>query len=141
MMEEKSIKLEVPEGYEVDKKKSTFTNIIFKKKEKKGFYITNDSNIVETRFVGDRNVWPTKELAEAGLALTELVYLRDEINKGWKPDWDDEIYIIVYDGFGDNILITPQRFVTRVLHFKDEETACRFYNDNLNLIQSAKELI
>jgi len=140
-VEEKSFKIEIPKGFEIDENKSTFENIIFKKKEKKGFYITNDSNIVETCFVGDRNVWPTKELAEAGLAFTELVYLRDEINKGWKPDWDDEIYTIVYDGYGDNILITPQRFVSRVLHFKNEETACRFYDDNSKLIQTAKELI
>jgi hypothetical protein len=32
----------------------------------------------------DKNVWPTKELAEASLALSELLQYRDYVNEGWK---------------------------------------------------------
>ena len=34
-MEEKSINISIPEGYEIDKEKSTFTKIVFKKIESK----------------------------------------------------------------------------------------------------------
>ena len=34
-MEEKVMKIEIPEGYEIDKEKSSFEKIVFKKKEKK----------------------------------------------------------------------------------------------------------
>ena len=70
-METKEIKIQVPEGYEVDNEKSTFENIVFKKKnaincwkdlEKiSGCSITNESGIVHwsklTTIEGNKNVF------------------------------------------------------------------------------------
>lgn len=85
-MKEKSIKIEVPEGYEIDKEKSTFENIIFKKKETKpwrkkynnvnGYYIgefsvikpISDIRWMPTEF----NVFATKKQAESALAMAQI---------------------------------------------------------------------
>lgn len=100
-METKNIKIDVPEGWEIDKENSTFENIVFKKKEEQlptklgdfktleGYYVDNCSKIqhyIGLPSIGNKNVWPTKELAEASLALCELVRYRDAWNKGWMPN-------------------------------------------------------
>jgi hypothetical protein len=77
---EKEIKINVPEGYEIDKEKSTFEKIVFKKsdglpmgwcdlKEVGGYYISSSSAVREYDpnwpLDTNRNTWPTKEEAEA----------------------------------------------------------------------------
>ena len=104
-METKEMKIQAPEGYEIDKENSTFENIVFKKIEKElpkswedlkilnGYYV-NDSSEVDifesyTTDEYNKNVFPTKEEAEACVALAQLCQLRDRYNDGWKPDWED----------------------------------------------------
>ena len=104
-METKEMKIQAPEGYEIDKEKSTFEKIVFKKIERKlpkrweelkvveGFYIDEDSHIHDCPMVDvlrkNKNVFPTEEEAEACVALAQLCQLRDRYNDGWKPDWED----------------------------------------------------
>lgn len=38
----------------------------------------------------DKNLLPTREAAEAHLALMQLHQLRDYYRQGWVPDWSDE---------------------------------------------------
>ena len=72
-MENKSIKINIPEGMEIDKEKSTFEEIVFKSKEKqlpkaweelnniKGYYIDTDSIVKPVDgYVNDinKNVFP-----------------------------------------------------------------------------------
>lgn len=38
----------------------------------------------------DRNILPSKQAAEAHLALMQLHQLRDCYRQGWEPDWDDD---------------------------------------------------
>ena len=59
-METKELKIEVPEGFEIDREKSTFEKIVFKKVERdlpkrwedlktiKGYYVHIGSKIYET---------------------------------------------------------------------------------------------
>ena len=103
---EKTIKITPPEGYEVDKEKSTFSEIVFKKlepklpmsweelKEVKGYFIHQNSDInihpmIDKAVAYNRNVFPTNEEAKAMRAMAQLCQLRDRWNDGWKPDWDD----------------------------------------------------
>ena len=103
-MKNKELKIEVPQGYEIDKEKSTFEKLVFKKVEKelpksweeldivKGFYVNSLSEIAGTGEETcaeeyNRNTFPTKEEAEACIALAQLCQLRDRYNDGWKPDW------------------------------------------------------
>lgn len=60
----------------------------------KEYYIGPDSEAEvtyrENRNVSDdRNLLPTKEAAEAHLALMQLHQLRDCYRQGWVPDWED----------------------------------------------------
>ena len=104
-METKEMKIQVPEGYEIDREKSTFENIVFKKVENElpkswedlyevgGWFVDFHSDVVTSGSMrtGDsvKNRFPTKEEAEACLALAQLCQLRDRYNDGWKPDWKD----------------------------------------------------
>lgn len=98
VMNNETITIEAPEGQVFDLENSTPTHIKLKKVEPKkrpmswmelktmgGFYINGDSAIlpVEDTFTHykNRNIWPTKELAEAALALSQLLQLRDAWNE------------------------------------------------------------
>lgn len=101
----KEFKIEVPKGYEIDKEKSTFERIVFKEAkptlpqsweglgEISGLFIEGNSNVLEVSnriaVPPNRNIIPTKELAEAMLAMCQLLQLRDRWNEGWKANWND----------------------------------------------------
>ena len=97
--------IEIPEGYEVDKKNSTFDIIKLKKIESKlpkswrelnrvkGYYTNSDSYVkpfTASISSNTKNIFPTKEQAEASIALAQLLQLREVYRNGWKPDWTDD---------------------------------------------------
>ena len=154
---EKTIKITPPEGYEVDKEKSTFEEIVFKKIEPnlpmswkelgmvKGYYISAGSNINlvfnKTAIDSDRNIFPTRKEARAMRAMAQLCQLRDRWNDGWKADWQDstEKYCIYSYGCElDNSTFmhtyNPMSFKTRELRDKFMET----FND---LLEEAKPFL
>ena len=99
-MKEKELKIDIPDGYEIDKEKSSFEKIVFKEKctypksleefcvnnktKDKEYFISSGSKIFNTCHVQDRdydedrNVCKTKEEAEAFLALMQLKRLWHE---------------------------------------------------------------
>ena len=151
----KEIKIEVPEGYEIDRENSTFETIKFKEKSKlpmswkelgdiTGYYIDSTSSIMNCYGYscrGKENLWPTKELAEAALALSQLLQLRDRWNGDWKPDWNtlEEKYIICLgcNGVGKYI----SRVGRYILTLKDESTRDLFFVTFRDLIETAKPLL
>lgn len=158
-MKNKELKIEVPQGYEIDKEKSTFEKIVFKKVEKelpksweeldvvKGFYVNSLSEIAGTEEETcaeeyNRNTFPTKEEAEACIALAQLCQLRDIYNDGWKPNWrtGSEIkYCIIVD---ENKIVESQYItLNRVLHFKTPELRDEFLENFRDLIETAKPLL
>lgn len=161
-METKEMKIQVPEGYEIDREKSTFENIVFKKVENelpknwcdlkliKGFFVNGESEIKEINethdkilaIEGNRNVFPNREEAEACLALAQLCQLRDRYNDGWKPDWkDDNQFKWCVDFFQDVVRKTAVFFVRRTLTFKTEELRDKFLENFRELIETAKPLL
>lgn len=157
-MKNKELKIEVPNGYEIDKEKSTFEKIIFKKVEKelpksweeldivKGFYVDSLSEIastVEDTCVEEynRNIFPTKEEAEACIALAQLCQLRDRYNDGWKPDWkkDNDKYTIIYSS--DKIDTSFSIYTQRILSFKTQELRDKFLKNFKDLIEIVKPLL
>jgi len=148
------LKITPPEGYEIDKEKSTFENIVFKEIKNSidwvdfgylnGYYVDGDSNLEE--HTGDprnhnRNTWPTIEEAEACLALSQLCQWRDKYNEGWRADWSDGIskYTLVYKD--DKIFYEGKYAISKVLSFKSEKIAERFLKDFRELIEIAKPLL
>lgn len=95
---EKELKIEVPQGYEIDIQKSTFEKIIFKKipenpktweeycslMKGKTVYYTNCNNIIVSGFSDAHDKFVTKERAEQFIALGKLLQLRDYWVRGYK---------------------------------------------------------
>ena len=152
----KEIQITPPEGYEIDQEKSTFSKIVFKAintkfpkwedlKELEGFYIDGSSHVssIKTHTVrpGDRNILPTNELAEAMIALCQLLYLRNLVWNGWKPDYcDDNRKYIIFQRKGmiyDGVTI----YLNRILMFPTREVRDKFLESYRDLIEQAKELL
>ena len=157
---EKVLKINVPEGYEVDEAKSTFESIVFRVLPDKlperwedlgyvrGYYTGRRSDIYGpmTLDVPDnnvRNTWPTREEAEASIALAQLLQLRDRYNGDWRPDWtrDDTKYTII---IGSNKVMDDTNYrVHRPLCFRTEELRDKFLScpEIRKLIEIAKPLL
>jgi hypothetical protein len=112
-----------------------------------GYWVDNGSEIedeggelIDTIHY-NRNIWPTKDLAEACLALSQLAQLRDYVNGDWKPDWSEgssKEIIEVYDNeIGRDYYSCKQCF----LAFKDSETRDGFLEAYRDLIEIAKPLL
>ena len=167
MIMEKEIKINCPEGFEIDRENSTFECIKFKPIEKElpktweefckthprkageGYIKDNSTCYVISTTVGctrstveDRNLLPSKELAEAMLALCQLIQLRDCYNDGWKPDWTDEKeckYVIFTHK--DEILLDRCQSTNRILTFKIQGLRDEFFENFRDLIEIAKPLL
>ena len=147
----KTFKIEIPKGYEIDKEKSTFENIVFKEVKNelpktwkeleviKGYYVTTHCNI--TPVCGNlTNVFATKEQAEASIALAQLSQLREVYRNGWAPDWtDDSLKYCI--SFLDNKIIVSVYYCNNFLSFQDAETRDLFLENFKYLILTAKPLM
>lgn len=157
-MKDRELKIEVPDGYEIDKEKSTFEKIIFKKVEKElpksweelkiisGYYLDSWGDICECEVKLDtisdnRNIFPTKEEAEVCLALSQLCQLRDRYNDGWKPCWNtNTIKHCIYVSKGE-IRGGHQFENSRILTFEKREIRDKFLENFKDLIEIAKPLL
>ena len=82
-----------------------------------------------------------KEIAEAYAVLPQLIRLRDEYNKDWKPsykDGDDKHCISYYE---DNLDLFENQYTQRILVFKTKEIRDKFLEDHRDLIEIAKPLL
>jgi hypothetical protein len=161
----KEVKITPPEGYEVDKENSTFECIKFKpinpplpttweefcvtNPTKVGeAYVSNDSSITQvsdqqTRFPYiNGNILPSKEYAEAMLALCQLIQLRNCYNDGWEPDWTNgnECKYIIYCTYG-KIIVGTHYISCSILSFKTKELRDTFFENFKDLIETAKPLL
>lgn len=89
----------------------------------------------------NRNIFPTKEEAEASIALAQLCQLRDGYNEGWKPDWTDDTYKYVVEFHREEACTTVYLAINRPLAFKTEELTKEFLNNFSDLIEKAKPLL
>ena len=155
----KDLKIEIPEGYEVDKEKSTFERIVFKKKEVvlplgwgdlrlvHGYKVTEHCQLkLFSRNIGldadhDGNVFSSKEEAKASIALAKLTQLRSAYRQGWKPDWrsPNSKYCILLDRGVPKICINY--YFNTFLLFQSREVAEKFLNNFKPLILEASPLL
>lgn len=149
------VKVDIPEGYEICEKESTFENIVLVKIEEDrrkklgkvtGYYISPTSSVVELMHnepanVKNRNLYPTKELAQASLTISELLQYYYKEHKDFSPDFTDktEKYIICVIKNIVSIQSTESKNATFV--FKDYKTAYNFYNSHKDLFELAKPLL
>ena len=143
---EKELKIEVPQGYEIDSQKSTFEKIIFKKitenpktweeycslMEGKTVYYTNCNNIIVSGFSDAHDKFPTKERAKQFIAVGKLIQLRDYWVKGYS-----EFRYAVYGEIVFKFVGPPSYYLT----FPTKEMAEKLKNHFEDLINEAYPLI
>ena len=114
---------------------------------KKSEYCLNASScVLELRddkrdVFSDRNVLPTRQAAEAHLALMQLHQLRDCYREGWEPNWNNDCnkYIIVKNR--DKYVVFGGNWTNQFLSFQDRERAEEFLTNFRELIEKAGDLI
>ncbi len=110
-----------------------------------GYYVDSRSIVVKACNTSTReytkSTFPTKELAEASLALSQLLQLRDRYNDGWTPSWDgsDKCFTIVF--FGNVLRKAARSQISRVMAFKDKRLRDEFLNNFKDLLEIAKPLL
>lgn len=98
--------------------------------------------LIKHILIVQKNVLPTEEIAEAFLAMMQLMSLRQAWIKDWEPNWEDHTqckYCIVFETNSPEI----DRFFTcnKTLAFPTEEMAKDFLECFKSLIEQAKVLI
>lgn len=90
----------------------------------------------------DKNIMPSKQAAEAHLALIQLHQLRDCWREGWVPDWtdDNQIKYVIYNPEGEFRIGRFSR-TRRFLAFQDEKRAEEFKDCFIDLIRKAGDFI
>lgn len=148
---EKELKIIPPIGYEIDRQKSTFEKIIFKKipenpktwddycflmRGKTAHHTNCDDSIIINGFSGAHNQFSTKKRAEQFIALGKLLQLRDYWVKGYDEFkyalFGTEISIIICEIIG---------FSSYSLTFPTKEMAKEFKNCFSDLIKQAFPLV
>ena len=147
---EKELKIEVPIGYEIDRQKSTFEKIVFKKIDSfpktwedycflmkgKTVYHTNYNYIVVRSFQDAHNMFATKERAKQFIAFGELLQLRDY----WVKGYNEFKFALFWTKVG--ITITDNSgIVSYSLSFPTREMAEEFKNCFSDLIKQAYPLV
>lgn len=154
----KTLKINVPEGYEVDQEKSTFEEIVFKVVEKKlpksweelgrinGHWVDDDSNILSVvlslAITENSNIFATESQAKASIALAQLSQLREVYRQGWEPHWNDTNepkYCIKRIG---GMINTRTYFgLDTFLSFQSPEIRDEFFKNFKYLIEEASPLL
>ena len=88
---------------------------------------------------------PSKELADATMALLKLLFLRDYYNEGWQPDLKNKEQrgiSVILDSEGNFFVWgVLKETETHALVFKDEKVAKRFLEEQKELLEIAKPLL
>lgn len=158
---EKELKINIPQGYEIDRQKSTFEKIVFKKiepckpttwkeyckyaKDCPSYYGNpRQTNICETRFDGFYNEFFTKERVKQYVALGKLLQLRDYWVGDWKyniPAFDDSVFAVFYDAILNKAQMTNMSYSNLPLTFPTKEMAQKFIECFEDLIKEAYPLV
>lgn len=155
----KTLNIEIPSGHEIDLEQSNLLEgkIVFKEIKRalpktweelgrvEGYYVNSDSEAGSYNSPTKRsvmNVFPTKELAEASIAMAQLSQLREVYRDGWKPNWDDISQIKHVIELGKNKLIVNYCYLSsKFLSFQSPEIRDEFLKNFRELIETAKPLM
>ena len=148
---EKELKIIPPIGYEIDRQKSTFEKIIFKKipenpktweeyctlMKGKTVYYTNCNTITVSGFSDAHDKFVTKKRAEQFIALGKLLQLRDYWVK--RSKFEDAIGVFTWI---DGLIVTNSCDINEyALTFPTQEMADKFITCFRDLIKQASPLV
>lgn len=148
---EKELNIIPPIGYEIDKQKSTFEKIIFKKipenpktweeycslMKGKTVHYTNCNYITISGFSDAHNKFATKKRAEQFMALGKLLQLRDY----WVRGYDEFKYVLFGTKNGDVIVSDRMGDTAYPLSFPTGEMVDEFAECFVDLIRQAYPLV
>lgn len=155
--------IEIPDGYTLVKVNDTEYKVVKEEKKlpdtwdefcethhlKRGeAWITEYSEINDIKLVaGERrrqkwfNLLPNKEYADAILALSQLIQLRNCYNDGWVPDWENNVeqkYVICL--FENYWIINWRTISPCIFAFKSESLRDKFLDNFRDLLDKIKPL-
>ena len=148
---EKELKIIPPIGYEIDRQKSTFEKIVFKKipenpktweeycslMKGKTMYYTNCNTITVSGFSDAHDKFVNKKRAEQFIALGMLLQLRDYWVK--RSKFKDAIGIFTW---GDGLIVTNNCDINDfAITFPTQEMADKFITCFRDLIKQASPLV
>ena len=160
-MDTKKLKINIPEGYEIDKEKSTFEEIVFKKVEDPlaklpktweeyckrtegyvSYFFSSPNSIIKSWFEGSYNEFMTEERVKQFAALGKLLQLRDYWVGNWKNDLNNSVAVIYhFEGEIVNTNVSKKRSLSYSLTFPTREMAQKFIECFKDLINEACPLI
>ena len=155
-MEEKKLKINIPEGYEIDKEKSTFEEIVFKKvedplaklpktweeycKQTEGYvsyFFSSPKSIIKSWFEGSYNEFITEERVKQYVALGRLLQLRDY----WVKGYNEFRYAVYGDRLDGTAICDWRDNINHPLTFPTREMAQKFVECFKDLMKKAHPLI
>jgi hypothetical protein len=149
----KNLKITPPEGYEIDREKSTFEEIVFKPIKKqlpksweeleriKGYWVDGGCLIHKYNDAKcnsfNKNTFATEEQAIAFIALAQLSQLREVYRDGWEHSFP--CYVI--NRKNGELYTMKCMQANYFLSFQSEEIRDEFYNNFKDLIEEASPLL
>lgn len=118
---ETEIKIQAPEGMEIDKENSTFECIKFKPKKITYFDVTRHLSYTNAVYVAK------KEHKSKCVTFRKLLEVAEYLNGDWKPDWNDLNqlkYFIIYNHRNKTLDIFGRHYLdSGRIYFPSEENA------------------
>jgi hypothetical protein len=155
-MDNLEVKIEAPEGFEIDRDNSTLDCIRFKKRVIASWtdlqtitgYFTDVNSIVRLasacETTGDKNynIFARKRQADASLALAQLSQLMKNMVGSWTPDWaDDSCIKYVIFGYSNEVTLGTSYLRSHFLSFPTKAMQDEFATLHEQLIKKALPLL
>ena len=109
-----------------------------------GYFIHTNCGVYGTVSIVDdesRDIFATREQAEASIAMAQLSQLIAVYNDGWIPDYNDCNFKWAIFYYKEKIKLSDINCGRTFLTFKDKETAELFLENFKDLILTAKPLL
>ena len=155
-MNTKKLKINIPEGYEIDRENSTFEEIVFKKvedplaklpktweeycKQTEGYvsyFFSSPKSIIKSWFEGSYNEFITEERVKQYVALGRLLQLRDY----WVKGYNEFRYAVYGDRLDGTAICDWRDNINHPLTFPTREMAQKFVECFKDLMKKAHPLI
>lgn len=155
-METRKLKINIPEGYEIDKEKSTFEEIVFKKvedpfsklpktweeycKQTEGYvsyFFSSPNSVIKSWFEGGYNEFMTEKRVRQYVTLGKLLQLRDY----WVKGYSEFRYAVYGDRLDGTAICDWRDNINHPLTFPTREMAQKFVECFKDLMKEAHPLI
>ena len=159
--EQNSVSIKVPDGYEIDNEKSTFTNIVFKPIDVKcpkswedafagnpicGYWIGAQSDTIESDGNAadcDKNIFKTEKQAKSALAYAQITQLMALpcYNGDWIPDWENRNEEKYFPYRANNIILSGIVYAEfQHVAFKSQDIYKAFIENHEDLLRQYFEM-